>query len=99
MERRKRSFIDILQPVTKRKSLKHFRCLRLYIIVEKKGLCTSNPPSGGLGVSLLHYQSEAIAMDIDDLDLRIVFQILSEFCNVNVHASSVEISIAAPDLF
>jgi len=38
-------------------------------------------------------------VDVHDLDVRIVLQILAQFGNVYVHASSVEIGIASPDLF
>ena len=51
------------------------------------------------GFLSLYYKTESISMDIHDLDLWIIFQVFPEFCDVNIHASSIEIGIAAPDLF
>ena len=47
----------------------------------------------------LNYQAEAIAVNIHDLDLWIIFQVFPEFGNVNIHTSSIKIGIAAPDTF
>jgi hypothetical protein len=38
-------------------------------------------------------------LNIHDLDIRIVFQVFTQFGNIYIHAASIEIGIAAPDLF
>ena len=44
-------------------------------------------------------QPETIAMYIHDFDIRILLQILTKLRDVHIHASTIEISVTAPDLF
>ena len=65
---------------------------------KSKSLCLAVPSLKGFReASLLHHQPETIAMNIDNLDIGIIFQILAQLGNIHIHASSVKVSIAAPD--
>ena len=38
-------------------------------------------------------------MNIHDLDLRIIFQVFSQFGNIYIHTAAIEIGITAPYFF
>ena len=53
----------------------------------------------GYTFRLLFYdESETVAMDIDDLDIRIIFEILAQFGYEDIHGARSKIVVFTPDL-
>ena len=45
------------------------------------------------------HEAESVAVDVDNFNLGVVFEVFAQFGNVYVHAAAIEIGITAPDLF
>ena len=48
---------------------------------------------------ILDHQPETITVDIHDFDLGIIFQVFSQFSDIDIHASTIKISVATPYFF